>query len=177
MTSRSILVLRKCLMILVAMLFSEGVIAGTLVVVEGQTWILSMESDWYPDEVYMNISRQPWWGDSALATEFALEFVTSTQSSFSGLEKYPNDVDPWPDVLLGGPFFAYSIDGDDANAIVEAMYVPMSTPGIASSKTLNITDPWTYATAYPVEIIPVPAAVWLFGSALGLLACMRRKGT
>ncbi len=171
--------LRKCLLILIAVLCSQGVIAGTSVVVEGQTWWLDMENDWYPypDEAYWRLSSQPWWNDSALASEFALAFAISTQTSFSELEKYPNDLDPGPDVLLGGPYFAYSIDGDDASAIVEAMYVPMSAPGITSSQSLTLTYPWIYATASAVEtIVPVPTAVWLFGSALGFLACMRRKG-
>jgi hypothetical protein len=39
---------------------------------------------------------------------------------------------------------------------------------------LSPDDTATFATFTP-EVIPVPAAVWLFGSALGLLGWMRRK--
>jgi hypothetical protein len=41
-------------------------------------------------------------------------------------------------------------------------------------RPLNPLDIETYATFSPSSIVPIPAAVWLFGSALGLLAWMRR---
>jgi hypothetical protein len=42
-------------------------------------------------------------------------------------------------------------------------------------RPLNPDVTETYATFSPSSIVPIPAAVWLFGSALGLLAWMRRK--
>lgn len=34
---------------------------------------------------------------------------------------------------------------------------------------------WAYASITSITVVPIPAAVWLFGSALGLLGWMRRK--
>ena len=45
---------------------------------------------------------------------------------------------------------------------------------LAGISVLRPDDIATFATFTP-EVIPVPAAVWLFGSALGLLGWMRRK--
>jgi hypothetical protein len=48
---------------------------------------------------------------------------------------------------------------------------------LGMSRTANSTDSSTivFADWQQVSIVPVPAAVWLFGSALGLLGWMRRS--
>ncbi len=50
-----------------------------------------------------------------------------------------------------------------------------STLGIQLSFDLSAGDTAIFDTRFEVAVVPVPAAVWLFGSALGLLGWMRRK--
>jgi hypothetical protein len=77
---------------------------------------------------------------------------------------------------------------DTLNA--DRFYMPVSLPdqnSVQAVRALQTSLDWytdDYLSAVPVpttvtyaslQAVPVPAAVWLFGSALGLLACMRRK--
>jgi hypothetical protein len=64
--------------------------------------------------------------------------------------------------------------GCDATAGAINMYTVVSYAGgiLVVSNGIPITDP---NTAYMTFAVPVPAAVWLFGSALGLLGWVRRR--
>ncbi len=50
-----------------------------------------------------------------------------------------------------------------------------STLGILLNFDLSAGDTATFDTRFEVTVVPVPAAFWLFGSALGMLGWMRRK--
>ena len=72
------------------------------------------------------------------------------------------DVTPVTEIIggIGSEFFISDWDRCDTDCIL----------GV---RPLNPSDIFTYAKFTPA-VIPVPAAVWLFGSALGLLGWIRR---
>ena len=83
------------------------------------------------------------------------------------------------------------INGQDASGAADARY---SNSAVVSGNQLIITrvaqfidDPGSFffgldcpggcnTNVWTYQVVPVPAAVWLFGSALGLMAWLRRRG-
>ncbi len=75
-------------------------------------------------------------------------------------------------------FIPYGLDDDKALVEnVNANYNDVSErwQQIAASESVLPSDPRWFAIIEPSNPVPVPAAVWLFGSALGFLGWMRRK--
>jgi len=96
--------------------------------------------------------------------------------------------------LTYGPGLSVScmLGGDDVDAVTGMMGIPCTDPRTIASynfgfesfdgTTLVIGDGLPPGTAGSQQmifttVVPVPAAVWLFGSALGLLGWMRRRAT
>jgi len=69
--------------------------------------------------------------------------------------------------------FGISVDITDPALIGQILQIGFNT------RATNFEDSGVYYDnlEVSVSVIPVPAAVWLFGSALGLLGWMRRRGT
>lgn len=85
----------------------------------------------------------------------------------SGNETYNTGVDPDPDNPVDGPARA-AVEFDPVTGLLRIFkegYSPSTPAGSDLYHDLTLD----------VQIIPVPAAVWLFGSALGLLGWARRR--
>jgi hypothetical protein len=104
------------------------------------------------------LQEQVWWGDEALALDFA------TLSIESGLG-YPN-LDG-----AGTPLFAFAASDLKVNWAGAVGLLRLGTWSIVKHDRLVY---YAVATAIP-SVVPLPAAVWLFGSALLGLAVMKRK--
>lgn len=103
---------------------------------------------------------QVWWDKGALAAEFA----GLVGDSF-GVVNYG----------LDGPWFAWAIDTDSITAASYYITNPSGPEVLPDIKPPSDID-GTFAYATPVNAVPLPAAAWLFGSALlGLGAIKRRK--
>ncbi len=79
-------------------------------------------------------------------------------------------------VLVGGgaaAWYAAAIDGThDAFDWTGVMRVVTPNPAIQGS-----IDVQEFLVGPGINVVPVPAAVWLFGSALGMMGWLRRKGS
>jgi len=51
----------------------------------------------------------------------------------------------------------------------------ISAQGVSANGTAGASGDWTGLTSFAVQVVPIPAAAFLFGSALGLLGWMRRR--
>ena len=111
-----------------------------------------------------------------------------------GIDAHPDYSDGWPDGDRGGGFLlisgfgvdAYSSPAHSGASSLPGAYCPSTEewyqwyPNIESCPGGTV-DVWTYGisadyTKPVISAIPVPAAVWLFGSGLvGLIGIARRK--
>jgi len=128
-----------------------------------------------------------------------LQFSSYTQASFSGIGAPQPGASPLgmlssPGNYLGagvGSFdfftgintagtvgtFTFLVLGADGDAGCGATLclTPVATNQMVSLGGLDITDDVFANGISAAQVVPVPAAAWLFGSALGLLGWMRRK--
>lgn len=103
-------------------------------------------------------------------------------TSIYGNTTFPDDVS----MALGWDFNL--LDGDTATIMLmlsttqptSGFYLAHSDPGILPGTGINASDPTTiyFSSTLGISPIPVPAAIWLFGSGLvGLIGFSRRKAT
>ena len=107
-----------------------------------------------------NIESQPWWGDINIARDAAFAVNTSL-----GTNSVNTDF---------GPLFAYGKPFESVAAVAWLFVDPLDidTDAFAVDPTQSVT----WAVVAPE--VPIPAAVWLFGSGLlGLVGIARRKKT
>ena len=124
------------------------------VTVGGTEYDVSTVSGTYND-LSATLQAQIWWDDAGLADEFA--------AATGGLEGYPNDGGI-------GPLFAFQ----DSSGVVD-LYATILGPAGTFLGNTEFGDSFVYAVA-AVSQVPLPAAAWLFGSALvGLVGLGRRK--
>ena len=77
-------------------------------------------------------------------------------------------------VLVGGgaaAWYAAAIDGTH-NAFDWTGVMRVVTPNPAVQSSIDVQE---FLVGPPIEVVPVPATVWLFGSALGMMGWARRK--
>ena len=64
---------------------------------------------------------------------------------------------------------------DLSNSFVTGANYNDQTVGLLEMSNFSGFDPVARGMVYVPSVVPVPAAVWLFGSGLGLLGWMQRK--
>jgi len=157
-----------------------GIIAGNTV---GRSYLTASASTTFADDVQVAESAKSLWG-----------------SSLNGLIQNLNDGDLTPPAtnLSYGPFLA----GSGSPNYLDGLHDNWQSGDFAFSNLAAGTDPlYLYTVQFTsaniglrnftafkdglfatldlansqVQIVPVPAAVWLFGSALGLMGVMRRR--
>jgi len=98
---------------------------------------------------------------------FALPAVYGTDASI--IAGNPPAINAWTTVINAGPTtITYSALPD--TTLAAGTYV-MQVRGRVKSTALN----GSYSGVMNFAVVPVPAAVWLFGSALGLMGVLRRR--
>lgn len=105
------------------------------------------------------LQSQPWWGNSSQASDFSI--LVADQLGF------PNDS------ANDGPYFAFNSYSAVGPTFVDAYTYADDTDSAELREMLGYGTSYTWATA---SAIPIPPALWLFGSGLlGLVGVARRK--
>ena len=135
---------------------------GSTITVNAQDYEITTVTGFYRNYIDI-LEDQVWWGDSSLAQEFANTLGVSMGTPNSSY------------LHAKGPAFGYSkntFSGGHMNAWAYGYLYEQAYDVNACCVY------WTYATATPVvSPVPLPAAAWLFGSALlGLIGYSRCKG-
>ncbi|MEM7304795.1 MAG: hypothetical protein AAF372_04645 [Pseudomonadota bacterium] len=105
------------------------------------------------------LTVQPWWDNSSLAIEFAVESATA------GIG-YPNNTERG----IEGPWFAFEIQDTVITNVGVCKLESMDCVSTIQANTINRSG--IYAIATP---IPLPAAAWLFITGVFGLAFNLRK--
>ena len=134
------------------------------ITVSGQDYEITTVTGFYHNYID-TLDEQIWWGNPSLAQEFASTLGTS-MGTLNGGVSHPY-----------GPAFGYSItEGPGADYMNAYAYKEGYKAG---ARDVNAAAGiyWTYGVATPVvSPVPLPAAAWLFGSALlGLTGYSKRK--
>jgi hypothetical protein len=159
----------KKLLAFTCLTLSIGANAATIVNVRGTDYSIDTFLGSYNDNIVL-IESQVWWEDFELASDFAVAIGDSLGT--------PNGEDGFL-----SPSFAYSavptvFGGGEWEGRPEGLEVnswDTSEGWVGTTAPIPYDYEWTYAVATP-SAVPIPAAAWLFGSALlGLGAIKRRK--
>ena len=107
------------------------------------------------------LQSQPWWANDIAASYFSTEVAEELG--------FPNDS------ANDGPYFAFKSYSAVGPTFVDAYTYADDTNAAELREMLGFGTPYTWAIASPV---PLPPALWLFGSGLlGLIGIARKKTT
>ena len=140
--------------------FGASIGHAALVTVGGTTYDVATLSGSFSDNS-AQLQSQVWWGDDVLAEEFAIELGDAL-----GTTTYQSG----PLLFIFGPLFAYATDGSEETDIFGWDDLANQVTGLSVGGYEDRVI--TFAIASQV---PLPAAAWLFGSALLGLAAVKRK--
>jgi hypothetical protein len=121
--------------------------------------------------------------DTVTETPTAFNVTTTATGSFGGFVYNSSTSSVSVNPLLIGPAqFALAYPGFSPTLVLRFAN-PLSSGGTdflltdnsKSYECMNCSPFRLVAGGAAVEVVPVPAAVWLFGSALGVMGWMRRK--
>ena len=151
----------------------------------GGTAVDGLLSDHGPASAYPGGTCPYFFG--CLSANPAIDFAEGTQVFDSGTgAEFPTLADAGWHPLIGGSYSQTNpssglghdngLDGFDFDGVLD---VPNGSQILPGGTVRIVMTSTSGETMYVVEgtIVPVPAAVWLFGSALGLLGWIRRRAT
>ena len=147
---------RKSFLVVMLLCASVGANAATVVNVDGQDYLVdSFFGSYVGNEALLQ--SQVWWGEATTANSFRNAILDSGDYDVG---RYNFAWSWFPEDMQGDPIGTVSV------------------LGINNGVSFNGTNPESFDTNYFVATaVPIPAAVWLFGSALAGLGWMRRKQT
>lgn len=165
------------LVMLVSLFVAQGVSAATLnpnAVLEavGDSWVVQHGAPLYGDTADTLTGTQFTTTDSFSTNgTFAVKFSTFELLNIANFVTYK--LYTAANALVAtGTVFASPFNG--ASLLVQNL-VAGSYKLITTGNVANATGIWSFHTQAQALATPVPAAVWLFGSAMGLLGVFRRK--
>jgi len=143
--------------------------AATIVNVRGTDYSIDTFLGGYDGNIAL-IESQVWWGDFHLASDFAVALGdTLGNPNGEGGQLSPSFAFSAGTTQLSGEDWAGGLEGLEVNSW------DTQWNWVASTGPIPYGYEWTYAVA-TLSAVPLPAAAWLFGSALlGLGAIKRRK--
>ncbi len=119
-----------------------------------------------------NSGRMPWWGNGALASEFAAAVSTSLGSPNTSIGCSP--------ASACTPFFAFELVGPPGNLFIvnNQTGLEVLSTWFPTTFQVNKNNPssWTYAQVAPASTSPVPGPLPVMGAAAAFGMSRRLRG-
>jgi hypothetical protein len=148
------------------LLISIGAQAATVVSVDGQDYLIDTINGSYTQHAAL-LEGQAWYGDGELAARLAI--------ALDDAEGYPNEITFNGNLFNHTPLFMVGTleDFGDPDTI-ETRSLRLNHPGAVYGNFLDASQESTFAVVSS-SIVPIPASIWLLGTALAALGFRRAK--